>query len=255
MLMKDYVVVITGAASGIGLESSRKFIQQGAKVVGADLDENGLKKAHSELGEVFIPKVCNVTNASEIEKLAQFVREKFYHLDILINNAGVGKFGITPEMMKEEDYYYHFEVLVKGPMLLVHYFAPLLKKSSHPSIINISSIAARITTSGHFLYSSAKAAMEKFTGHLVRDLPGIRVNCILPGWIDTPIYPKETGLSREQIQEIFNMTLSRIPCARIGLPEDIANCMLFLSSQQASYINGASIVIDGGYQFNSDWGI
>ena len=100
----------------------------------------------------------------------------------------------------------------------------------------------------------AKAAVEKLTYHQVRDFPGIRANTILPGWIDTPIYER-AGLGREQIEAVFANILAKIPCGRIGRPEDIASCILFLSSEKASYINGACVVIDGGYLRGPDWGV
>lgn len=252
-MFKDYSIVITGSASGIGFETARQFIEQEATVIGADVDEQALEKAGSELGDRFIPHRCDVCVESDIVSLAQIVDERFGHLDVLVNNAGRGKF-VVPEEMEEDDFHYHYDVLVKGPMLFVKHFIPLLRKSSHPSILNVSSTAARHEYSNHFLYSTAKSAVEKFTYHLVRDLPGIRANTILPGWVDTPIYDK-AGLSREEIEAVFGCVLPKIPCGRIGTPEDIANCILFLSSDKASYINGACVIVDGGYLRGPDWGI
>ena len=102
------------------------------------------------------------------------------------------------------------------------------------------------------MYATAKAALEKFTQHLTRDLPGIRFNCILPGVIDTPIL-KNYG--EENLPAIFELISSRVPCGRVGKPEDIANCVLFLCSDKATYINGASIVIDGGHMQAGDFGL
>jgi 3-oxoacyl-[acyl-carrier protein] reductase len=252
-MFKDCTIVITGSASGIGYETARQFIEQGATVVGADYDEKALEEAGGKLGERFIAQPCDVSVGDQIARLSELVEDRFGRLDVLVNNAGRGRF-VVPEEMQEEDYHYHYDVLVKGPMLLVKHFIPLLRKSTNPSILNVSSSAARHEYSNHFLYSTAKAAIEKFTYHLVRDLPGIRANTILPGWVDTPIYDK-AGLSREEIEAVFESVLPKIPCGRIGKPEDIANCILFLSSEKASYINGACIIIDGGYLRGPDWGI
>ncbi len=252
-MFKDYSIIITGSASGIGFETARQFIEQGATVLGADVDEKALAVAAGKLGDRFIPQRCDVSVESEVASLREVAETRFGQVDVLVNNAGRGKF-VVPEEMKEEDFYYHYEVLVKGPMLLIKHFIPLLRKSSNPSILNVSSTAARHEYSNHFVYSTAKAAVEKLTYHLVRDLPGIRANTILPGWVDTPIYDK-AGLSREEIEAVFGSVVSKIPCGRIGKPEDIANCILFLSSAKASYVNGACVIIDGGYLRGPDWGI
>jgi NAD(P)-dependent dehydrogenase (short-subunit alcohol dehydrogenase family) len=195
-MFNDYVVLITGAASGIGLETARQFVERGATVVGTDVDENALKEAINNLGCNFIPKICDVSQKEQLVSISNFVEANFPKLDVLVNNAGRSRIGIGPEMMEEEDYFYHYDVIIKGPMLLVKYVVPLLKRAKDPSIINISSGAARVEYSNHFLYSTAKAALEKYTRHLVRDLPGIRANTILPGWIDTPLYTK-IGLTNE----------------------------------------------------------
>ena len=251
-MLKDYVILVTGAASGIGFETARKFIEQGATVIGADYDEKTLRQARGKLGDLLIAHPCDVTVEQEVASLSQHVKDSFGKIDVLVNNAGRARF-LGPEQMEEDDYYFHYEVLVKGPMLFVKHFAPLLRNSSNPSIINISSLAARIEASNHFLYSTAKLALEKFTRHLVRDLPGIRSNTILPGFIDTPIWDK--AFTKEQIHGIYENVLPKIPCGRIGKPHDIAECIIFLCSQKASYINGASIVIDGGYMYGADWGV
>jgi NAD(P)-dependent dehydrogenase (short-subunit alcohol dehydrogenase family) len=99
-----------------------------------------------------------------------------------------------------------------------------------------------------------RGAEEELTYHQVRDFPGIRANSILPGWIDTPIFER-AGLGRDQVEAVFAHILAKIPCGRIGRPEGVASCTLFLSSEKASYINGACVLIDGGYLRGPDWGI
>ena len=252
-MFKNNIVLVTGAASGIGFETARQFIEHGATVVGADYDEKTLRDASEKLGDRFIPKRCDVTVEEEIASLSGYVKDSFGKLDVLVNNAGGAKFA-APEEMREEDFYYHYDLLVKGPMLFVKHFVPLLRRSSNPSIVNISSLAARQVHSNHFLYSTAKAAIEKLTFHLVRDLPGIRSNTILPGFIDTPIY-KKSGFTDEQKYELLERVKLKIPCGRIGKPQDISNCIIFLCSEKASYINGVSIPIDGGYLHAPDWGV
>ena len=162
-----------------------------------------------------------------------------------MNNAGVIKV-VGPEQMTEQDFYNEYDVTVKGPMLMVKHFAALLRKSANPSIANISSSAVNNEAPLNGLYGSAKSAQEKYARHTVRDLPGIRSNIILPGWILTRM-TAQLGLKQEDDEWWAEQVQPYVPCGRVGKPEDVANLVLFLSSEKASYINGASIVIDGGY--------
>ena len=250
-MFEDTIVLVTGAASGIGQEIARQFVEQGATVVGADISEENLKETGEELGERFVAKLCDISKAGRIRYLSKYVEGEFGRLDVLVNNAAAGRLQ-DPEEIEEEDFYFNYDVLFKGPVLLVKHFAPLLRKSSNPSVINIASVAARINAAKHILYATAKAALERFTQHLTRDLPGIRFNCILPGVIDTPLL-KNYG--EENLPAIFELISSRVPCGRVGTTEDIANCVLFLCSDKATYINGASIVIDGGHMQAGDFGL
>ena len=243
-MQKDHVAVVTGAASGIGLAVARQFVEAGATVVGIDRNEDALAAVSTRLGDRFIPKTCDVSRVQDIARLASDFARSFSHLDVLVNNAGMARF-TNIEQLTEEDFDFHFNLLLKGPMFFVKHFAPFLRKSPAPSIVNISSAAAWIVAPNHFLYSAAKLALEKFTRHMAIDLPGIRSNSILPGWIHTGIW-KAVGLDDQQTMSYFKSATKRIPCGRIGKPEDIANCVTFLCSEKASYINGASIVIDGG---------
>ena len=158
-MFKDYVVVITGAASGIGLETAKRFLDDQAKVVGVDIDEKQLDRANESLGSSFTAKLCNITKEDEIVSLRDYVEDNFGKLDVLVNNAGGGK-AISPEGITEEDFYFHYDLNVKGPMLFAKYFIPLLKKSASPSIVNICSLSGRIQLPNQYLYSTAKAALE-----------------------------------------------------------------------------------------------
>lgn len=245
--------MITGAASGIGLETSRQFLAEGATVVGVDINDKALVQASAELGEGFIPHACDLTDVSQIKTLVSFVSEKFNQLDVLINNAGVGR-QVTIEGMEEADYDFLYNILVKAPMLLTRYCIPLLRSSDNARIVIISSAAARYEANHHHLYSTAKAAIEKFTYHLVRDFHEIRSNVVLPGLIDTPIV-RSSGFDEALVETIFKGYSEGVPAGRVGEPADIANCILFLCSDKASYINGASIVVDGGHMRSANWGV
>ena len=244
-MQKDYVAVVTGAASGIGLATARQFVEAGKTVVGIDLNEGALTEVAVRLGNRFIPKTCDVSKEQEIANFSSEFSKSYSHLDVLVNNAGSARVR-NIEQMTVDDFEFHFSLLLKGPMFFVKHFTPFLRKAPAPSIVNISSAAAWVVTPNHFLYSAAKLALEKFTRHMVIDLPGIRSNSILPGFINTAIF-KAIGIDDEQKINILKSATKRIPCGRIGTPEDIANCVTFLCSDKASYINGASIVIDGGW--------
>ena len=244
-MFSDYVVLVTGASSGIGLGIAREFVEAGATVVGTDLDGDRLAAAREKLGDKFIARVSDVRQESQIVDLSEYVAETFQRLDVLVNNAGVIKV-VGPEEMTEEDFYNEYDVTVKGPMLMIKHFAALLRKSTNPSIANISSSAVNNEAPLNGLYGSAKSAQEKYARHMVRDLPRIRSNTILPGWILTGM-TAQLGLKKEDDEWWVEQVRPHVPCGRVGKPEDVANLVLFLSSEKASYINGASIVIDGGY--------
>lgn len=249
-MFTDSIVLITGAASGIGYEASRQFINEGATVIGVDFNEAKLQDTENILGDKFVSKLCDAGNEGQIRALFKDVDQKFGKLDVLVNNAGSTDL-IDPEELEEEIFYKNINVLLKGPMLLVKHFAPLLRKSANPSIVNIASLAAIVEAPKHFLYAAAKAGLDKFTRSCAKDLPGIRSNCILPGVIETPIL----DIYGEELLAMLRKNITqRCPCGRTGKPDDIANCILFLCSDKATYINGASIVIDGGLHQNADIG-
>lgn len=251
---KDHVVVVTGSGSGIGLSIAEEFIKTGATVIGAELDEKTLDDASKMLGEKFFPRQCDITVEDEILSLMQYVDKSFGKLDVLVNNAGRARY-VPPDQVTEGDFSFHYDVFVKGPILMAKNFIPLLRKSSNPNIINIGSLNGihRFEADNAGVYGSSKAAMEKYTRYLARELPGIRSNVVHPGAIDTPVY-KTFGIDQEQKEMIFEGFKKKIPCRRIGQSQDIANCVLFLCSEKASYINGTSILVDGGWSTGADWG-
>ena len=244
-MFKDRVVLVTGAASGIGKETAREFAESGATVIGADRSADSIAQAAKEIGGNFLPEVMDVTNEAQVKALAKSVEGRFEKLDVLVNNAGVAGVCALADMERSE-YDLHFEVLVHGPMLMVKYFALLLKRSPSPSIINISSITDNVEMPNHFLYACAKAALTKFSRHLVREMTGVRTNTVRPGLIDPPIYT-HIGMDPVAVKNFLDhLTATKVPLRRMGTPKDIAHCVVFLASDQASYINGAIIDIDGG---------
>lgn len=246
MDFKGITVLVTGAAGGIGSETCRQFINQGANVVAVDNDSEKLLRLREELGRSLQVEGCDLSSEIQIKDLQR--RLSHMPIDVLVNNAGVGRF--VDYDFSTEDFDFHFHINTRAPMLMVKYFKANLAQSSAPSIVNIASVAARMEWANHFLYSTAKAALEKYTYHLVKDMPWLRANVILPGVIDTAIL---NGFEDMDLDELRAYLKSTIPCKRIGEPADIANAVLFLSSHKANYINGAALIIDGGVLHSNTW--
>lgn len=249
MNFSEKVVLVTGAASGIGAATSKAFIAQGSSVIALDLNEMGLQEISAHCGDKLTPVHCDLGSEASIEKALTKIKARFDRLDVLVNNAGAGRFvgmEFTPD-----DFDLHFHINLRGPMLLIKHSLELLQASLSPNVINIASVAARLEWGNHFLYSCAKAGVEKYTKHLVRDLPWLRTNCILPGVIDTAILDRLA--TAEEKAGLFQLMEEQVPCGRVGNPEDIAQAILFLASSNASYINGASLVIDGGLSHANTW--
>ncbi|MEW6440846.1 MAG: SDR family oxidoreductase [bacterium] len=253
-MFKDYVAVITGAGSGMAQAAARQFVQNHATVVGIDFDRETLEKTAKELGPSFLARHCDVSKEDQVKAASEFVRDRCGRADAVLNVAGVVKFNISVEAFTEQDFDWMFNIDVKGPMLMAKHFIPLLRKAKDPCIINIASTVVRQELPNHFLYSTAKTALEKFTRHLVVDYPGIRSNTILPGWTLTPMAHK--NIPPEMLEPFLDhIRKNFIPCGRIASPDDIANVMLFLCSDKASYVNGASISVDGGAMCKANWGM
>ncbi len=231
-------VLVTGAASGIGLRISERFLAAGAAVVGTDINAVELAALAPKLGDRFEGKVCDAGDVGQIRELLGGMDR----LDVLVNNAGIGILE-DPEALDETAFDKQHDVLIKGPIFHVKYAASLLRASANGSVINISSASAIVSLHGYTAYGTAKAAIVKFTEDSAVTVPGIRHNAILPGLIDTPILEKAYGIeARAQL----NGAAQACPVPRLGTPEDIASATLFLASDEASFINGTSLVVDGG---------
>lgn len=243
MRFNGKIVLITGAASGIGLQIARQFIAEGATVIATDINEQALQAAAVENGNAFHTRVSDGGNIAAIAELAEWVKTNYGALDVLVNNAGFARLN-NPEQVTEADYTAQMAVLFTGPVFLVKHFAPLLRASDNGSVINISSASAVIAMPGYCPYGSAKAAIAKFSEDCAVTVPGIRHNAVLPGFIDTPILVDTYG--EEAVAGLLGFVQANMPVPRLGLCEDVANSVLFLASDEASYITGVKLLIDGG---------
>ena len=243
----NYVVLITGGGSGIGRKTAEQFVNQGAEVVILDLSQNAIDDVISSIGKGVSGKTCDVTSSKKVLEAKNFVEEKYGKLDVLVNGAATVKWGNIEELA-EEDWDLTINAVLKGPYLMTKHLIPLLKKSEHPSVVNISSLAAIQNWPKCPVYGAAKLGLEKLTRQITRDFFWLRCNTIQPGIIDTPMY--RLSLSEEKKAALLEKYASLTPAGRVGTPEDIANCILFLSSEKASFINGATLLVDGGFTQN-----
>lgn len=240
------VAVVTGGNSGIGYAAAKKFKADGAQVIITGRSADKVNQAASELGVKGI--VADVTSLPAIDDLVAQVKGEFGQVDVLFVNAGV--FFPTPlGQISEEVYDTQMNINLKGAIFTVEKFLPILNEGA--SIINLSSINAYTGMPNTAVYAATKAALNSYTRTAATELAArkIRVNTVNPGPVATPIFGK-TGMPEEQINGFAEALQNRIPLKRFGQPEDVANLVAFLASDDASFITGAEYNIDGGINVN-----
>jgi NAD(P)-dependent dehydrogenase (short-subunit alcohol dehydrogenase family) len=244
------VALITGGASGIGKASAKLFTSNGATVFIADIQDQRGKKLASELGVNYIH--MDVSKEKDVRAGVDYVVEHLGKLDSIFNNAGIaGAVGeldtVTVEMFDRT-----IAVNLRGIFLGTKYAARVMREQGSGSIINTSSIAAIRTGYGNHVYSASKAGVLQFSRSVAMELgeSNIRVNCILPGFIPTPMIAMARGISVEEadskLQIINNMFKDAQPIKRSGSVDDIAHAALWLASDDSSFVNGHALVVDGG---------
>ena len=238
------VAVVTGGNSGIGLATAKRFREEGAKVVISGRDQRTLDEAVKTIGGEVVAVRADVAKLSDLDKLYRTVSEKFGRIDVLFANAGIAKFAPLAEST-EALYDETFNINVKGVYFTIQKALPLLNDGA--SIIINSSVASESGVADTSIYSATKAAIRSFARTLTAELVGrgIRINVVSPGPIRTPIFGRN-GLSQDQIDDVARMLVSKVPMNRFGQPEEVADTVLFLASQEASYITGVDINVDGG---------
>jgi len=238
------VAVITGANSGIGLATAKRFVEEGAHVVITGRRKKELDEAAEQIGKNVTAVQGDVSRFEDLDRLYAEVKARHGHIDILFANAGVGQ--VAPlGAITEEHFDREFDINVKGLLFSVQKALPLLKDGG--SIILNSYIAGRKGIEGFSVYNASKAAVRSFARSWTSDLKGrkIRVNAISPGPIETPIFGK-MGLSQEQVGEFATSIISQLPLGRLGQSEEIAAAAVFLASDESSYITGVDLCVDGG---------
>lgn len=242
--LENKIAVITGGNSGMGLETARLFIAEGAQVVITGRREDAVREAVATLGSAATGITADVSDLLKLKEAFQSIEQKFKKIDVLFANAGVGSLAPLGEVT-EEHFDTHFDINVKGLLFTVQYALPLLRDGS--SVILNASVAASKGMEAFSVYSATKAAVRSFARSWTNDLKSrrIRVNAISPGPIETPIFGK-MGLSDMQMQEFGKSIVSQVPLGRMGSSEEIAKAALFLASSDSSYITGIELTVDGG---------
>ena len=238
------VAVVTGGNSGIGLATAREFKQQGAKVVITGRDQQTLDDAKQELGQDVLAVRSDTSRLADIDKLFAEVKEKLGKIDVLFINAGVGKF-VPLESVTEEFFDSIMDINFKGAYFTIQKALPLLNDNA--SIVLNASINAYIGMPNTSVYAASKAALITLARTLSAELVdrGIRVNVVSPGPVATPIFGK-LGIAADALDEVVKNVQTQVPMKRFGRPEEIAKAVLFLASDDASFLLGTEIVADGG---------
>lgn len=255
-MVKDKVVFITGAASGIGYEISRDFAEAGAKIVLTDINEEAVKGAADALvkkGHECIGIRCDVTKEEEIISAINQAVETFGTLDILINNAGMQY--ISPiEEFPTEKYELLIKIMLVAPFIATKHVFPVMKKQGYGRIINMASINGLVGFAGKAAYNSAKHGVIGLTkvAALEGAEHGITVNAMCPGYVDTPLVRNQLGDLAETRKVTLEKVLEEViyplvPQKRLLTVQEISDYTMFLASDKASGVTGQAVVLDGGY--------
>jgi NAD(P)-dependent dehydrogenase (short-subunit alcohol dehydrogenase family) len=244
--LKGKTAVITGGNSGMGYATARKFKELGANVIITGRNPEALDKAATELGVHAI--LADQANLGDLDQMVAQVKEQFGDLDVLFINAGVASFAPV-EHTSEDQFDNIMNVNFKGAFFTLQKFLPVLKDGA--SVINLSSINAYTGMPNTAVYAASKAALNSLTRTAAYELAPrhIRVNAVNPGPVNTAIFGK-LGMPDDAINEFAAAMQNRIPLKRFGEPDDIANLVAFLASDESSFITGAEYNIDGGTNLN-----
>ncbi len=250
MRLENKVSLITGAGSGMGRATARLFAQEGAQLVLNDVDQEGLEKVLAEVGrEKSRGVIGSVAQEETAHRLAQEAINAFGRVDILVNNAGVHLARDITEMTVEE-WDRLMDINLKSMFLCCKHAIPHMLRQKKGAIVNLASISSfvgqEMEGASTFAYNITKAGALQLTKSLATRYAaeGIRVNCVCPGAIETNIIKRTTP---EEVAEFWRMAAPAHPMERNGQPEEVAQAILFLASDEASFVTGCPLLVDGGY--------
>ena len=240
------VAIVTGGSKGIGRRIAEVFAEAGASVAIAARGEEDLTQVAKEIevaGGKALPIATDVSDPEAVKNLIDRTVAELGALDILVNNAGSAPFLSTLDQIRESGFEKYFRINFLGALYASKYAAPFLQANEGSCVLNVASVAGFIASPGLTYYSTAKAAMLNLTKTLALEWASskVRVNAVAPGWVET-----EMNVEARQSPEFYNTMLSQIPLGRWGQADDVAKAALFLCSDEASFITGATLVIDGG---------
>ena len=242
--LEGKVAVVTGGNSGIGLATAKRLQEEGARVAISGRSKKTLDEAVRTIGNGVVAVQADVGKLADVDRLYGEVSQKLGKIDVLFVNAGIVKFALLAET-SESSYDEQFNINIKGAYFTIQKALPLLNEGA--SIILNTSVADSKGTAGTSAYSATKAALRSLARTAAAELAGhgIRVNTVAPGPIVTPLFGR-TGLPKDTVDEFAKEIVAKVPMKRFGQPEEVAATVAFLASQDASYITGVEINVDGG---------
>jgi len=241
---KGQTAIVTGGTRGIGKAIAEGFLKAGAKVIVTYLTNEAVatqfKQDNSQFAENIDIQKLDVTKYEEVEKFFKYIDTKYGGLEVLVNNAGIRKDSVLA-MMKESDWHDVMNVNLAGIFYMCKFAVMSLMRKRYGRIINISSVMERYGFEGQANYAASKAGLSALTKSLSKEVAtrGITVNCVSPGFIATELIQDLPDKLREAY-------LAKIPLKRFGSTEEVAACVLFLASKEASYVTGSTLEVSGG---------
>ncbi|MFT7598613.1 MAG: NAD(P)-dependent dehydrogenase (short-subunit alcohol dehydrogenase family) [Acidimicrobiales bacterium] len=249
------VAVITGGASGIGEATVRRFVAEGAKVLIADMQEERGQQVAAELGDAAAFQATNVSKETDIQDAIADAVDRWGRLDVMFNNAGFGGALGPISSIDESEYDMTMDVLLKGVFFGIKHAAPIMSEQGSGSIINTASICGIQSGYGPHIYSVAKAAVIALTETTSLELAehDVRVNAVCPGFTVTPLAVGKAGADDDRLDKMRDSAAESQPIKRVGEADDLANMVLFLASDESTWVTGQAHVVDGGLMAGKPW--
>jgi NAD(P)-dependent dehydrogenase (short-subunit alcohol dehydrogenase family) len=252
MTLSQKVAVVTGAGSGIGRACALALAAAGASVVVNDVDEQGIDETVAMVTEqsgAAVGHLADVRRADDVRDLVERATASYGRLDVMVANAAISTY-VELERMSAEEMDAVLETNLRGALYCAQHAIPALRAAGGGSIVFVSSVQAFVTLPGCVPYAAAKAGLVAAARALAVEVgrDGIRVNTVAPGTIDTPMLRRDLdGMNRDEVDAFLQRVNDANALGRVGRPEEIAACVVFLASDAASYLTGTTLVADGGY--------